>query len=174
MHEEGCRGWAAPGHRLAPCTPQSHCQAPTGMSPLLHNPTVLGTAFIPAPPAKEELRVLGVAPWRLLQGSGTRTASLDGEDHAHRSGSLTVKFGAGGIAAEPALGPHSPGTDKSTGRGPCYRKRVVLSLGLAWLVSALREELCITQRAAATAALVARCHLIGVARSRLPRPPEHP
>lgn len=110
----------------------------------------------------------------LLQGSGTRTASLDGEDHARRPGGLTVKFGAGGIAAELALGPHSPGTDKSTGRGPCYRKRVVLSLGLAWLVSALWEELCITQRAAATAALVARCHLIGVARSRLPRPPEHP
>lgn len=66
-----------------------------------------------------------------------------------------MKSGAGSIAAEPALGPHSPGTDKSTVRGPCYRKRVVLSLGLAWLVSALQEELCIIQQAAATTALVA-------------------
>lgn len=58
---------------------------------------------------------------------------------------------------------HSPGTDKSTSQqGPCYPKRVVLSLGLAWLVLALREEPRVTQGVGAIAALLAQGHLIGV------------
>lgn len=62
---EGCRCWgAAPVQRLAPCPPPSCGQATAGMSPLLHDPTVLEVALILTPQAGEELRVLGVAPWR--------------------------------------------------------------------------------------------------------------
>lgn len=79
-------------------------------------------------------------------------------------GWLVGNFGiAGGKAAwlsallpqtQPALGPHSPGTDKS------YRKRGDLSLRLAWLVSAQQREWSTTQQAGATAAPGAESHLI--------------
>lgn len=80
-------------------------------------------------------------------------------------GWLMGNFGiAGGKAAwlsallpqtQPALGPHSPGTDKS------YRKRGDLSLRLAWLLSAQRGERSTTQQAGASAAPGAEGHLIG-------------
>lgn len=81
-----------------------------------------------------------------------------------RCGWLMGNFGiAGGKAAwlsalppetRPALGPHSPGTDKSN------HKRGDLSLRLAWLVSAQRGERSTTQQAGATAAPRAESHLI--------------
>lgn len=80
-------------------------------------------------------------------------------------GWLMGNFGvAGGKAAclsalppqtQPALGPHSAGTDKS------YRKRGDLSLRLVWLVSAQWREWSTTQQAGGTAAPGAEGHLIG-------------
>lgn len=89
------------------------------------------------------------------------------QGHGWLMGNLGI---AGGKAAwlsalppqtQPALGPHSPETDKS------YRKRGDLSLRLAWLVSAQRGEWSTTQRAGALqlqglrATLSAACHSPG-------------